>query len=83
MSKVKLIELDSYTDPKTKVVSRRFVDQLAYLRQKDYWGYNKPIIGASHIFRDNEWFIWTGNDYIPTEEPLIVTDLKELNSQEL
>ena len=84
MAKIKVFEIDSYIEPKTKIVSRRFVDQLAYFRQKDYWGYNKPVITASHILReDGKWEIWNGNGWSDTEEPIIVKTTKELNIQEL
>ena len=79
MSQVKVFEIEPYVEPKTKIVSRRFVDQFAYCRQKDYWGYNKPIIAASHILReDGKWEIWNGNGWSETIEPIIVKTTKEL-----
>ena len=84
MAQTKVFEIDSYIDPKTKIVSRRFIDQLAYIRQKDYFSYNKPIISASHILRkDGKWEIWNGNGWSDTEEPIIVKTTNELNVQEL
>jgi len=84
MAKTKVLEIDSYINPKTKEVCRRFVDQLSYYNQKDYWQYNKPIIAASHILRENgKWEYWIGNGWKEIEECLIVKDISELNIQEL
>lgn len=84
MAKIKVFEIESYTDKKTKEVSRRFIDQLTYIKHKDYFDYNKPIIGASHILRTNgKWEKWNGNGWTECEECVIVKKLKDLNKQEL
>lgn len=84
MAKIKVFEIDSYTDKKTKEVSRRFIDQLTYIKYKDYFDYNKPIIGASHILRTNgKWEVWNGSGWSECEECIIVKKLKDLNKQEL
>lgn len=84
MAKIKVFEIDPYIDSKTKKVSRRFVDQLSYLRQIKFFHYKNASIAASHILReDGRWEIWNGNGWSDTEEPIIVKTTKELNTQEL
>jgi hypothetical protein len=84
MAKTKVFELDSYIDSKTKEVSRRFIDQLSYLVQKDYFQYKNPCIAASHILReDGVWEQWNGNGWSKTDKCIIVKDLSDLNIQEL
>lgn len=84
MAQTKVFEIDSYINPKTKIVSRRFVDQLSYLRQIKFFHYKNASIAASHILReDGRWEIWNGNGWSDTEEPIIVKTTKELNTQEL
>lgn len=84
MAKIKVFEIDPYVDTKTKKVSRRFVDQLSYLRQIKFFRYRNPSIAASHILRcDGKWEIWNGNGWIECECPEIVTNIEELFIQEL
>jgi hypothetical protein len=83
MGQNKVFEIDSYIDPKTKVVSRRFVDNSSYFRQFNFFTYKNPCIGASHILKDGKWFTWNINGWLEIEEPIIVKTIKELNKQEL
>lgn len=84
MAKTKVFEIEPYKDPKTKEVSRRFVDQLSYFRQIEFFKYKNPVIAASHILRcDGKLEIWNGNGWSECNEPEIVTDVKELSIQEL
>lgn len=82
--KVKVFEIESYTDKKTKKVTRRFLDQLAYFKQESFLKYKHAIVGASHIlYEDGTWKQWCGNNFIECEEPIIVLNANELKDQEL
>lgn len=75
----KLFELESYKDSKTKVISRRFVDLAAYNRQKEFFKFKKPTVGASHILKEGRWYEWNGKDYIEFRgNVVIVNSLDEL-----
>lgn len=84
MAKIKVFEIDPYIDSKTKKVSRRFVDQLSYLRQIKFFHYKNASIAASHILRcDGKWETWNGNGWSECEDPEIVINAEELSIQEL
>jgi hypothetical protein len=74
-----VFELESYVDRKTKVVSRRFIDLPSYNKQKDFFKFKNPQIGASHILKDEKWYAWNGKDYIESNYTFnIVKSIEEL-----
>lgn len=84
MSKIKVFEIKPYINPKTKKVSRRFIDQSSYLKQIDLFKYKNPTIGASHILRCNgKWEKWNDNDWIECDEPVIINNLEEFLKEEV
>lgn len=79
---VKIFELESYIDKKSKVVTRRFIDLPSYISQKDFFKYDNPQIGASHIYKYNKWYEWTGNDFVESNNTFtIVKSKEELNNE--
>lgn len=76
---IHVFELESYVDRKTKVVTRRFIDLHSYNEQKDFFKFKNPQIGASHIFKNEKWYTWNGNDYIESNDTFkIVESIEEL-----
>ena len=77
---VRIFELESYIDKKSKVVTRRFIDLPSYISQKDFFKYDKPQIGASHIYKHNKWYEWIGSTYTESNDNfMIVQSVNELS----
>lgn len=68
---IKVFELESYVDRKTKNITRRFIDRDAYLINKPFFEYNNPQIGASHIYKDGKWYVWVDNRYVESDDTFI------------
>lgn len=79
---VKLFELESYIDKKSKVVTRRFIDLPSYINQKDFFKYDNPQIGASHIYKYDKWYVWCASTYQESNETFIIVKSKEELSNE-
>lgn len=75
-----VFELESYIDRKTKVITRRFIDLTSYNKQKDFFKFKNPQVGASHILKYDKWYAWTGEDYIESNDTFnVVESIERLN----